>query len=159
MNAPTPQGPILQDIHLPIEPGWWPPAPGWWMLAGVILAMLVWAGHRLRRWQRRRARAALWLTEFDRATQTGLPIARVRAATALLRRAAQEYAPAMASLPGERWLDYLNSLCGDANPGEEVEILWRDGQWRPDVAEASAIRFIAEANARLRRMIQLGGRQ
>ena len=159
MNAPAPQGPVLQDIHLPIEPGWWPPAPGWWLLAGVIFAVLVWVGYRWRRWQRRRARAAQWLTEFDRTTQTGLPIARVRAATALLRRAAHEYAPANASLPGERWLDYLKSLRADANLDAEVQTLWRDGQWRPDVAEAPAIRFVAEANALLRSMIQQGGGQ
>ena len=159
MNAPAPQGPILQDIHLPIEPGWWPPAPGWWLLAGVILGMLVWVGHRLRRWQRRRARAALWLAEYDRATQSGTPIARVRAATALLRRAAQEYAPAKASLPGERWMDYLKSLRGEAKLDEDVQALWREGQWRAEVADALAIRFVAEADALLRQMIRQGGRQ
>jgi hypothetical protein len=45
----------LRDVHVPAEPGWWPPAPGWWLLA---LAMAVLSGVLLRtawRWWRRAA--------------------------------------------------------------------------------------------------------
>ena len=31
----------LRDVHLPLEPGWWPPAPGWWILASVCAAALI----------------------------------------------------------------------------------------------------------------------
>ena len=31
----------LRDIHLPADPGWWPPAPGWWLLALISIAGLV----------------------------------------------------------------------------------------------------------------------
>ena len=29
----------LKDIHIPIEPSWWPPALGWWfaLIGGIIL--------------------------------------------------------------------------------------------------------------------------
>ena len=32
----------LRDIHLPSEPGWWPPAPGWWLLLAALLLGLGW---------------------------------------------------------------------------------------------------------------------
>ena len=37
----------LKDIHLPLEPHWWPPALGWWITAGLALISLLWL---LRRW-------------------------------------------------------------------------------------------------------------
>ena len=40
MNAPQAiDG--LRDLHLPMEPGWWPPAPGWWVIAVLMLLVLV----------------------------------------------------------------------------------------------------------------------
>lgn len=56
MRAP-PTGPVLRDIHLPADPGWWPPAPGWWVLAGVVLGVAGWLGWR--RWRGRVARRRL----------------------------------------------------------------------------------------------------
>lgn len=38
----------LRDIHLPPDPSWWPPAPGWWLIALLVVAGLVYAGHSLR---------------------------------------------------------------------------------------------------------------
>ncbi len=32
----------LKDIHLPVPPGWWPPAPGWWLLFALLLAGVGW---------------------------------------------------------------------------------------------------------------------
>ena len=29
----------LRDIHLPMEPGYWPLAPGWWVL--IVLALIL----------------------------------------------------------------------------------------------------------------------
>ncbi len=44
----------LKDIHLPVEPTWWPPAPGWWVLALIVIGLIIWAAGRLRAAYRRR---------------------------------------------------------------------------------------------------------
>ena len=30
----------LRGLHLPTEPGWWPPAPGWWILAVLVFVLI-----------------------------------------------------------------------------------------------------------------------
>ena len=45
----------LRDVHLPLEPGWWPPAPGWWLLTCIcivavfFLGLTAWRGHKRKR--------------------------------------------------------------------------------------------------------------
>ncbi|MCK5915700.1 MAG: DUF4381 domain-containing protein, partial [Deltaproteobacteria bacterium] len=50
-----PQNPLanLKDIHLPPDPGWWPPAYGWWLIA-ILLLTITYFG--LNRWRQRQAR-------------------------------------------------------------------------------------------------------
>lgn len=44
----------MRDLHLPVEPLWWPPAPGLW-LVGLLIVGLIWLGVlRLRQAQQRR---------------------------------------------------------------------------------------------------------
>jgi hypothetical protein len=45
----------LRDIHLPPDPGWWPPAIGWWLVA-LLIAIVCAVGIRAvyRHWHRRR---------------------------------------------------------------------------------------------------------
>ncbi len=30
----------LKDIHIPVDPHWWPPAPGWWLLAVLLFGFV-----------------------------------------------------------------------------------------------------------------------
>lgn len=105
-------GPELRDIHLPLDPGWWPPAPGWWLLALLVIALGVFACRRayrtlrVRRWRRR------VLAELDRlvaahAAQTE-PAKFAAGISQLLRRAARQLDPRAATLRGDAWLDFLD---------------------------------------------------
>ncbi len=116
----------LRDIHLPAEPGFWPPAPGWWILAVLLLALLLWLAritlhrYRLRR-QRQRILAMLDDLEQDSNTVTPQRIAHI---SSLLRRLALMRHPRrrVAALTGTDWLHFLDESGGDGRfshgPGE-----------------------------------------
>lgn len=148
--APLP----LRDIHLPVEPHWWPPAPGWWLLGGLVLAALVAAAVLIGRRLRRR-RALLRL--FDqRVAAAAHPAARVAAISELLRRAARERDPAAAALQGEDWLAFLDRDAAEARFAGPAGRLLLEGGYRRDVdpAEVEALRAAARE-----RFLQLAGRR
>jgi hypothetical protein len=81
----------LRDIHLPAEPGWWPPAPGWWLLAALLAAAFAWMiGQLINRARHRRPgrRARQLFTDLQAAYQAGdLPAATfVHESNELLKR-------------------------------------------------------------------------
>ncbi|MEM7209648.1 MAG: DUF4381 domain-containing protein [Pseudomonadota bacterium] len=113
-NLPVDQ---LRALHMPTDPGWWPPAPGWWILAVFIIAVsagLVWywySGHRANRWRR----AALLELSAIRALPSGSATevsTQLQACTKLLRRVALALYPQehVASLVGEAWLRKLDEI-------------------------------------------------
>ncbi|MEA3641623.1 MAG: DUF4381 domain-containing protein [Lamprobacter sp.] len=106
----------LRDIHLPAEPGFWPPAPGWWLLFALLLAVMLWLGRlgwtQYRGWRRRQH----ILAELDRLEGSGLRgPALVAALSALLKRVALSRYPRteVAALTGEAWLTFLDRSGGD----------------------------------------------
>lgn len=110
----------LRDIHMPPEPGLWPPAPGWWILA--LLLLLITGGLamwriRARRRHRPQREALLALAALRRALAEGAAPQRVAAeSTSLLRRAALARFPRreVAGLTGREWLDFLAAHGGGA---------------------------------------------
>jgi hypothetical protein len=44
----------LRDIHMPLEPQWWPPAPGWWLLAAALVFGCVLAARFALQYRRQR---------------------------------------------------------------------------------------------------------
>lgn len=110
------QGLELRDIHLPPEPGFWPPAPGWWLLFGLLLALAFWLGRlgwsQYRRF-RRRQRILLELDQLERAGLSGPAL--IAAVSALLKRVALSRYPRteVAALTGEAWLAFLDRTGGD----------------------------------------------
>jgi hypothetical protein len=145
----TAQEPVLRDIHLPAEPGWWPPAPGWWVLAGLALlaALWLWRVHARRRRLQRQRRALH--AELDAARAAPDAAAQVAAISLLLRRVAKRHAPHALALRDEAWLRFLDA--GDATrpfsngPGR----LLLDGPYRPAIAPEDADALARVVRARL----------
>lgn len=135
----------LRDVHLPPAPSWWPPAPGWWGLALLLVAVLVAAAVW---WRRRQRRLAQWQALFDAAWQdASTPVARLAAASALLRRAARRVDPAADRLQGEAWLRFLDGRKGHAFSEGPGKVLL-DGGFRADVAAAEGEAARVPARAR-----------
>ncbi len=151
----TPAGPVLQDIHLPTAPGFWPPAPGWWALAAFVLLLMLLAGLRLRRrWRRRawRRHLAVELAAIDaRHPYFQFPAAHVAALSMFLRRLAVCADAGVAALQGEAWLRFLD---GDdpARPFSEGDgRLLLDAPYRREVDPQDAARLHALVRSTLPR--------
>ncbi len=142
MNAPLP----LRAMHPGVAPGWWPPAPGWWWLfAGVLVIVFGIAAWGYRRARRRAAFTRL----FDAAVAAApTPVAKVAAASELLRRAARRVDPSADRLQGEDWLRFLDA--GMAQPAflSGPGALLLEGAFRPQVDPADAQALCALARAR-----------
>lgn len=107
----------LRDIHLPAEPGWWPPAPGWWLLGALIIAAVIFVAifavkHYRAGRQRRRILSMLAQLETDMARNSPDALARI---SSMLRRIALTRFPRtkVAALTGEAWLRFLDESGGN----------------------------------------------
>ena len=108
----------LRDIHMPPEPGLWPPAPGWWLLALLLLllagGLAIWRSRAARR-SRPQREALRALAALRTALAAGEASHRIAAESAcLLRRAALAKFPRrqVAGLTGRAWLEFLGAQGG-----------------------------------------------
>jgi len=115
--APVTPDPLaaLRDIHLPADPGWWPPAPGWWLLLLLVALGSFWACRAFYRWwwrqapyrQYRRALLAIDISEDP-----------PRVALASMSGLTRQFVISIygrertASLNGNRWLSLLDRHAG-----------------------------------------------
>jgi hypothetical protein len=109
----------LRDIHMPAEPGWWPPAPGWWILAALVLlvaAILLWRVVQRYRRNAPRRQALTELAAAKRAYEDHAIDGReyVNRCNALLKRLWVHALgqPHIASLNGDAWLAHLDQVSG-----------------------------------------------
>lgn len=105
-------GPVLRDIHVPLDAPWWPLAPAWWVLIGLLAIGLGYAGFRMwRAWRVARLRRIL-LQAHDQVLEAhvanGDDAALVAALSLLLRRASKRHAPQALRLRDEDWLAFLD---------------------------------------------------
>ena len=148
-------GPELRDIHLPPEPGWWPPAPLPAVLALLGLLALAWLGWRALKALRRRRRLQLWLDRHARiARELPAGVEQVAAASELLRRALRQYAPHLAALHGQAWLDWLDSLLPEAPPSAGAAACLRDAAYRSELPAEQALAATAALGRALARVLE-----
>jgi hypothetical protein len=142
MNAADPLA-QLRDIHLPPPVGWWPPAPGWWLLALLLIALLLSAILRWRRWRRRTAYRRAALAELRR-LETG----DIVAINALLKRTALAAGCRDAgALSGAAWLQFLEQTRGGDAPllqPAERDALLSLYAAQPIAIDGARLRLIAE---------------
>ncbi len=116
----------IEDIILPGEPGFWPPAPGWWLLALILLVALLRIIRRLwRGWPRWRARRRA-LGAIRRA-HNAAEINR------LLKGYAVRWLAAPPAAQGDAWVQWMLQQ-GPALPPEDREVLKQlaEAPYRPD---------------------------
>lgn len=101
----------LRDVHLPEDPGWWPPAIGWWLLALLLTVVLVAALFLWRRWRHNTWRRAA-LKEHHRLLSADASVDTVRALSVLMRRVALRVEPrqSVASATDQQWLQTLDGI-------------------------------------------------
>ncbi len=110
-----PQDPLagLKDIHLPPQPGWWPPAWGWWLVAILLLTIIIFL---LQKWRRRQTRLRpikLALKELKTldfsVTDPSQRQFLLQQVSALIRRFSLAFfqRKEIADLCGQPWLDFL----------------------------------------------------
>lgn len=125
----------LNDIALPAEPGWWPPALGWWVVLFSLLLMcaaVYWLFSRYRADQQREAWRKAALAEHQRIHDTydsgNSETKALSELSVLMRRVALAVKPryGVASLTDDLWLQSLDSIGQtDAYTGGVGSLLYR----------------------------------
>lgn len=145
--------PQLRDIHLPVEPSWWPPAPGWWILFALSLLVLVLLARRgsgrLRRVRRdRRVIDALARLEADW-RRDGDDTRFAAALSEHLRRLSRLVRADAPALSGSAWIAFLDRH-GDGFA--DVRDALVDAPYRP-AARIDAARLYALVDRHTRRVL------
>jgi hypothetical protein len=135
----------LADIHLPQQPGLWPPAPGWWLLAAALLALALYGAWRAQqRWrlQRRYQGAIRELQKCRRQMLASADndepdmksrLSYVNDVNSVLRRVALLHFPAqqVAGLSGRAWTDFVAQHDKNALMTPEIAIALAEGRFAP----------------------------
>ncbi|HEC29796.1 MAG TPA: DUF4381 domain-containing protein [Gammaproteobacteria bacterium] len=126
----------LRDIHLPAEPGLWPPAPGWWILAALLLVLLVWAawvGLRHYRLHCQRQRILAMIDELEQETGDNTTPEKIAQISILLRRLALMRYPRrqVAALTGNDWLRFLDASGGQGRFSQGPGQVLATGPYQP----------------------------
>lgn len=124
----------LRDLHLPTEPGWWPPAIGWWLLLVAVIIFLVFAVRWIyHHWQVNRWRK---IARIELKNIRALPISEpqkiITQCSILLRRIvlALDSRESVAALSGNEWLQHLDALSKSAVFTEKMGRLLLESQYQ-----------------------------
>lgn len=135
----------LRDIHLPVEPFFWPPAPGWWLLGVLLVVLLVSLAAWLRRLsvQRRPAREVSRMLEdieSELARGGDLSLA-ARRTSELLHRYLLAHYPReqVAGLHGESLAGFLLGISPTLAESRERLVRVLEAPYRPDPDDIGAL--------------------
>ena len=133
----------LHDIQIPEPITWWPLAWGWYLvIVALLLLTFVVTRGVLRAIKHRRAkRQALRL--LQNAEQLASPMARVKQANEVLKRAvlAYEQRQEVAELSGERWAEWLNAR---GKTGSQIDAHLLSLAYRPDCEPEQAQHLVSQ---------------
>ena len=138
----------LRDIHLPPDPGFWPPAPGWWILALILVLAAIalgWWRRSVARRRRPQREALQALADLRDALAQGEAPHRIASESAsLLRRVALARFPRqrVAGLSGRPWLEFLVEHGGGSGLAVTEAELLVTAPYVPRVNADEAERFI-----------------
>ncbi len=114
----------LKDIHIPVEPHWWPLPVGWWLVIGAIVLGIFTAICFFIYWYTRPKQYALReLKTYYR--QEKNPVLLARSISLLLKRIALLNYPRaeVATLSDESWILFLKEKTGDSFLKNQLELL------------------------------------
>ena len=114
----------LKEIHLPIEPSWWPPALGWWLvLMGSIIFIMLLIGMFFY-WYTTPKQYALRALKYYYKTDTGA-ILLARHMSALMKRISILEFPKskVAKLTDDEWIDFLLEKTGNSFSEKQLQLL------------------------------------
>jgi len=114
----------LKDIHIPVEPSWWPPALGWWLLLiwGIIIIMIFAAIFLY--WYTTPKQYALRALKYYYKTDSGA-VMLARHMSALMKRISLLKFPRdqVAKLTDDEWIDFLLEKTGNAFSEKQLQLL------------------------------------
>ena len=125
----------LRDIHLPVEPGWWPPAPGWWILGLIAVAISVLIFRSISRRRRLRLPSRELLSRLQQLSAGNESLnnydALVEISGLTRRYVVTRYGRKQtAGLTGERWLQFLDRISGTNDFTQGVGKCLADGPYQ-----------------------------
>jgi len=138
----------LRDIHLPIEPPWWPPALGWWLVAAGILLGIVLLLAYLRHFYLQPDQYALReLKKIFQSETSAVLIA--RRLSVLLKRIVLFLHPRtkVATLTEEAWVTFLTHRTKSAFNEEQLNLL-AVASYMPETTKTSVSLTELQAAAR-----------
>lgn len=123
----------LRDIHIPEAIGLWPPAIGWWVLA-VLIPLAIYLSYKLYKYITRKT-ALKSVKKQIKALKINQDLGeqqKLIELSSLMRRTAVSIFPRedVASLTGEKWLNFLDKKLANTSFNTETGQLLVDAAYR-----------------------------
>lgn len=126
----------LKDIHLPEAISWWPPAIGWWLTALLLVLLLAYAIHYVRKPSMKRQALSILKRIEKEFKETHDASKCLKELSVLLRRVAITQRIDFAGLTGAAWLEYLDQGVKSGEFSQGVGKILLTGPYRYKVEEA-----------------------